>query len=192
MFTHNKYYNTYLAICRRGQSRAPHAGYVERHHVIPRSFGGDNSSENITVLTAKEHYIAHLCLYRCTEGNLKRKMGYALYVFKRQSPTQQKQHLRFSSRIYASLKEQMFVDKSNTRKWTKRERLRMSKLKRGKSWGSHSTTTRQHLSTIAKKQNRVPPNNTGKTWKLKRPRKPYSPTPEHRQKLRIAALKRNE
>ena len=37
-------------------------GYVERHHIIPRSEGGPDNNDNIVVLTAREHYICHLLL----------------------------------------------------------------------------------------------------------------------------------
>lgn len=38
--------------------------YVERHHILPRSMGGDNSAANIAVLTAREHFIAHYLLWK--------------------------------------------------------------------------------------------------------------------------------
>lgn len=38
--------------------------FVEKHHIIPKSEGGDNSSDNLVNLTAREHYIAHLLLYK--------------------------------------------------------------------------------------------------------------------------------
>lgn len=38
--------------------------YFERHHILPRSMGGDNSSENIIRLTAEDHIFAHLFLAR--------------------------------------------------------------------------------------------------------------------------------
>lgn len=41
--------------------------YFERHHIIPKSMGGNKSysisSENIVLLTAKEHYMAHYLLW---------------------------------------------------------------------------------------------------------------------------------
>jgi hypothetical protein len=40
------------------------AGYKERHHVLPRCMGGDNSSENLVDLTAEEHYVAHQLLVK--------------------------------------------------------------------------------------------------------------------------------
>jgi hypothetical protein len=45
--------------------RIPDASvYYERHHIIPRSMGGDNSSENLIKLTAREHFLAHWLLWR--------------------------------------------------------------------------------------------------------------------------------
>lgn len=39
-------------------------GYTEKHHIIPRSFGGSNNKDNVAILTAREHYIAHLILWK--------------------------------------------------------------------------------------------------------------------------------
>lgn len=38
--------------------------YYERHHIIPKCMGGDDTGDNIVLLTPREHYIAHLLLYR--------------------------------------------------------------------------------------------------------------------------------
>jgi hypothetical protein len=48
----------------RPQNRA--LGYAERHHILPRSLYPEFETDptNIVVLTAKEHYIAHLLLYK--------------------------------------------------------------------------------------------------------------------------------
>jgi 5-methylcytosine-specific restriction endonuclease McrA len=39
-------------------------GYGENHHIIPRCFGGSNDKQNLVKLTAREHFIAHLLLYK--------------------------------------------------------------------------------------------------------------------------------
>jgi len=44
----------------------------EVHHILPRSMGGTNDSENLVRLTVREHFIAHLLLY---------KMGYNTQIF---------------------------------------------------------------------------------------------------------------
>lgn len=37
-------------------------GYVERHHIVPRSFGGGDEPANLINLTAEDHFFAHLLL----------------------------------------------------------------------------------------------------------------------------------
>lgn len=36
--------------------------YTEKHHIIPKSLGGSNRSENIVRLTPREHFVAHKIL----------------------------------------------------------------------------------------------------------------------------------
>lgn len=36
--------------------------YYESHHIVPKCMGGDNSKDNLVLLTAREHYLAHLLL----------------------------------------------------------------------------------------------------------------------------------
>lgn len=38
--------------------------YYEKHHIIPKCWGGSDVDKNIIHLTAREHYIAHWLLYR--------------------------------------------------------------------------------------------------------------------------------
>lgn len=44
---------------------------LEAHHIIPKCLGGDNSKENLVVLTPREHFIAHLLLCKIYPDNLK-------------------------------------------------------------------------------------------------------------------------
>ena len=74
------YYN--LIKYAQNQNRSKETDYYERHHIIPRSFGGTNKPDNLVLLTAKEHYIAHYLLTKFTEGNMKRKAVYAFHSFK--------------------------------------------------------------------------------------------------------------
>lgn len=39
----------------------------ERHHILPRCLGGDDSPENMINLTYREHFIAHLMLFHLTK-----------------------------------------------------------------------------------------------------------------------------
>ncbi len=59
----NKYQKWYDSLIERARTRALE-GYVETHHIIPKCLGGTNDSSNLVKLTAREHLIAHLLLYR--------------------------------------------------------------------------------------------------------------------------------
>jgi len=50
--------------------------YYERHHFIPKCMGGDNDEENLVLLTAKEHFVAHKLLVEIYPEN--KKLFYAL------------------------------------------------------------------------------------------------------------------
>jgi|GEM_PF-3362454 len=43
-------------------------GYVEKHHILPRSIGGGNEAENLIRLTAEDHFFAHLLLAKIHGG----------------------------------------------------------------------------------------------------------------------------
>ena len=62
LFIENKYTKIYFSIIASAQSRAPIIGYVEEHHIIPKSLGGSNHKENLVKLTAREHFICHWLL----------------------------------------------------------------------------------------------------------------------------------
>lgn len=42
----------------------PAQGYTENHHILMRSMGGSDTEDNLVKLTGREHWIAHLLLYR--------------------------------------------------------------------------------------------------------------------------------
>lgn len=54
--------------------------YCEKHHIIPKSLGGSNNKDNIVVLTAREHFIAHLLLTKMVSNHKDFiKMNWALH-----------------------------------------------------------------------------------------------------------------
>lgn len=56
-------------------------GYTEKHHVIPKAFGGSNEKSNIVVLTGREHYICHRLLVRMVKNQkTKKSMAWALHL----------------------------------------------------------------------------------------------------------------
>lgn len=53
--------------------------YYEKHHILPKCLGGSNKKDNLVLLTAKEHFIAHLLLIEMYEGINKAKLSFALF-----------------------------------------------------------------------------------------------------------------
>lgn len=69
MFNNTKYTSTYFKIIEKAKSqeRNKSNGYYELHHIHPKSLGGNDSSDNIVLLTAKEHFTVHHLLTKMTK-----------------------------------------------------------------------------------------------------------------------------
>lgn len=99
MFKTNKYSQWYYNIITQAKSRSIN-DYTESHHILPKSVGGTNDSENLVDLTAREHYICHLLLTKFTEGIAYQKMSYALHRI-----TNKKENHIKSSRMYEIIRK---------------------------------------------------------------------------------------
>lgn len=75
--------------------------YYEKHHILPKCFGGTNESENLVLLTAREHFVAHLLLVEMYEGRNKSKMCCALW---KMSTGNKYQKRKLTSKQYALVK----------------------------------------------------------------------------------------
>lgn len=64
---YSRIYSAFIADRQRKQEHA-RTGYFERHHIIPRSLGGGEESENLIDLTPEDHFFAHLLLARIHGG----------------------------------------------------------------------------------------------------------------------------
>lgn len=100
----NKYSRWYESLVNKAKSRESLSGYTERHHIVPNSFVVNNHPDNLIELTAREHYVAHLLLWRMDlASKWHNKMAMALHVMVNGSG-HKKQHRNYliSSRIYES------------------------------------------------------------------------------------------
>jgi hypothetical protein len=61
----------YERLVKRGQERSIIEGYKEVHHIIPKCIGGNDSVDNLVVLTPEEHYVAHQLLVKIYPGNIR-------------------------------------------------------------------------------------------------------------------------
>jgi len=83
----------YNSIISNAQSQARVKGqgvYYEKHHILPKSLGGSNAIDNLVLLTAKEHFVAHHLLAKIHGG----KMWYAfnLMCHAKSSPGQERNY----------------------------------------------------------------------------------------------------
>jgi len=65
----NKYFKWYKNIIQKRLLNSElKETYKEKHHILPVCLGGSNDKENLINLSAKEHYILHLCLIKFITG----------------------------------------------------------------------------------------------------------------------------
>jgi len=75
--------------------------YYEKHHILPKCIGGDNSPTNLLLLTSREHFIAHLLLWKIHGG----KLFYAIWLMMQRNTSCCKD-VTITSRRFAYLREE--------------------------------------------------------------------------------------
>lgn len=100
----NKYSQWYENLVASAQNRIlPVELYFEKHHIIPKCFGGSNENDNLVNLTAREHYIAHLLLWKMKFS--KRQHHQMLTAFHAMSAMKyKKRDYTINSRIFEQFK----------------------------------------------------------------------------------------
>lgn len=151
MFTDNKYTTWYYSIIAKADNINT-GGYVERHHIIPKSLGGSNDQSNIATLTAKEHFVCHLLLTKMVVGMDRKRMFNALRKMSHSKSTQQR--ITLTSRQFQYLSEGLSVYNKGQynhmygKTHTKEVKNLLSKLHKGK------IISKDHI-------NRIKESNTG-------------------------------
>jgi phosphotransferase system IIB component len=100
----NKYKQWHDNIIARGKNRKL-SGYKEKHHILPRSLGGNNSKDNLVDLTPKEHFIIHMLLCKFTKGEAKRSMFFALNSMMNLNNRGMRK-IKYSSRTFEKVRKQ--------------------------------------------------------------------------------------
>lgn len=60
---YQKNYNDLIERAKK-KKRNKKSDYFEIHHIVPKSLGGSNRKENLVLLTAREHFLAHYMLWK--------------------------------------------------------------------------------------------------------------------------------
>jgi hypothetical protein len=176
IFIDNKYTRWYFNIINAANTRTLQSAiYTERHHIIPKSLGGDNSKDNLVRLTAREHFICHLLLIKMTNAGHRVSMIYALHGMRRSSKKQNRYVSKNTSRVYEMvrkdisdiMKTRVISDEtrqrmsiSNKRNPSEETRRKMSESRRGRvgpmTGKTHSEESRRKMSeTHLKRQEEI-------------------------------------
>ena len=125
VFNDSKYSRWYFNIIHSAKLMPP-TGVLEKHHIIPKSLGGNNDKNNLVKLTPKQHFICHRLLVKMTTGIARQKMVYAFWIMS----NKKRSHV-VSSDSYASAKK-LIQDTMSSRYISDEFRQKCSKRMKGK------------------------------------------------------------
>lgn len=78
------YFKAYLNLIESAKLKNRMKGsddYFEEHHIVPKCLSGSDDKENLVLLTAKEHYIAHHLLHKHYKENKSLFLAYHFMSF---------------------------------------------------------------------------------------------------------------
>lgn len=112
MFIKNKYYQKYKAIVLRAKTLPRKKGngeYFESHHILPKSVYPQYrlNKRNLVLLTAKEHFVCHHLLCKCTESKVRIQMTNGFWRMLHSEQHRQ----RITSKVYQTLSESHATNK---------------------------------------------------------------------------------
>lgn len=106
LFKDNKYTRWYNSVITHRVTNPCMEKITEKHHIIPKSFGGSNHKDNLVVLSIREHIFCHKLLPKMVIlPSHKSKMLYALYRVYHGNDNQRKLSSKFTASLVYAIKE---------------------------------------------------------------------------------------
>lgn len=140
--------------------------YCEKHHIIPKSLGGNNRKENLVKLSAREHFICHRLLVKMTEGTAKNKMVYALWRMTVKGSADQKR-FRPNSKTYELIRSQFGALRAG-QQTSECSKQKISAANKGRTaWNKGIPRTDSEKAIISAKRKEVA--NTTVVWNYGKP-----------------------
>ena len=108
------YLNRYIKLI--SMSKGLDADYVEDHHILPESMGGPDTSDNMILLPARLHYLAHWMLWKAYKS---KEMTSAFFAMSNQNNQHQGRERRITSRTYEKLRKEFatLISESTKELW---------------------------------------------------------------------------
>jgi hypothetical protein len=176
----------------RASSRVKGDVYYEEHHIQPKCRGGDNNPENLVLLTAREHFLAHWLLVKMYNDF---QLVYAFNCFCMETHKGD----RPTSHLYKYARERYIsMLKANT-EWKRKMGLSMTKL----IWIKKEDTLEclrilpedfDSFAAVGYSKGRIIPHRKAHSSetieKIRRAHTGKILSPEHIEKMRVEGLKR--
>ena len=166
--------------------------YYEQHHVIPRCIGGSEDAENLVLLTAREHFLAHKLLCEIYPDN--DKLIYAYWCMCTYRSNKRMDRIRISNREFDRARK-LYANKIRIcRTGHTHSTETKQKMSDAKIGSVHSTTAKQCMSQskLGKKRKPFSTETKRKMSDSKRGRKISPMSENHKQKIRLAHLNKNK
>lgn len=100
-------YDTIVFRAKTGNRQKNQGVYYEKHHIIPKCLGGQNTGENLVLLTGREHWICHKLLTYIYPTDP--KISFAFIAMCNIRDSRQEGRYKPSAREYAFAKEHYSV-----------------------------------------------------------------------------------
>jgi hypothetical protein len=124
--------------------------YSEMHHIFPESWGGPTCKDNFVKLSAREHFLVHYALAKCTaNGQKKSSMIYAISMMMFVDTSKDKSRYVPKSKLYAATKK-MSIENQIGKKRSQETKNRISKANKGKKMPEFSKDHRDKISQANK------------------------------------------
>jgi len=104
---YQKIYNALVEKARvRGLDKSKHEGYFEIHHIIPRCLGGSDDKENLVMFTGREHFVAHMLLWKAFPENVSLMRAAHIMSSRWTNDISGNSHVGINSKVYSKLREE--------------------------------------------------------------------------------------
>jgi len=186
------YQRIYNQIIERAKSRI-NKGYVEKHHIIPKSMGGDNSSKNIVELTSREHFIVHWLLYRIYPNES--SMIYSFWMMSNRfknfsSIAYEEARINFSKAISEHMLSNKHPFRGKTHSDKTKELISMKRKLQGNKWNGrlHTKESKKKMSESAKNRDMSEDDLIKRNKKVSESTLGVKKSDEHKKNIAIAKI----
>jgi hypothetical protein len=128
------------------------SGYTEQHHIVPRCMGGSDEKDNLVLLTAEEHFVAHQLLVKMYPDHL--GLLWAISAMRHATDRMVRNNKMYGwlRRRFAAMLSKMMTGRT----MSPESRAKMSAAKLGKKRAPHSPETKAKMSAASKGKPKSP------------------------------------